>query len=49
MANQTSRGGKKQGRERQPGGKQHQGVRPHSTARAKERTQEVPRRKLVRG
>jgi protein required for attachment to host cells len=44
MANQTTRGGKKQGEEKQPGGKQHQGVRPGSSARKKERQQAAPRR-----
>jgi hypothetical protein len=38
MANQSARGGMKQGREKS-GEKQHQGVRPGSTARAKERHQ----------
>ena len=46
MANQTSRGGKKRGT-RKEGGKQHQGVRPGSTARARERGNKAPRNKIV--
>lgn len=46
MANQTSRGGKKQGT-RKEGGKQHQGVRPGSSGRARERGNKQPRMKIV--
>jgi hypothetical protein len=49
MADQKSRGGKKQDNNRSPTGKKHQGVRQGSTAREKERTQAAPRKKLVDG
>jgi protein required for attachment to host cells len=47
MADQKSRGGKKQGNETQAGGKRHQGVRKGSTARRKERHQQAPRQRVV--
>ena len=49
MADQSSRGGKKQSQERQPLGKKHQGVRPGSTATEKERGNKGPRKKVVPG
>ena len=49
MADQTSRGGKKQGQAKQPQGKKHQGVRPGSTAIEKERGNKGPRKKVVPG
>ena len=49
MADQKSRGGKKQDNLRSPTGKKHQGVRKGSTAREKERTQAEPRKKVVPG
>jgi hypothetical protein len=49
MANQTSRGGKKQSTKREPLGKKHQGVRPGSTGTAKERGNKAPRQKVVPG
>src|SRR5688572_10039117 len=47
MADQKSRGGKKQSDERQARGKRHQGVRKGSTARRKERGQGAPRHPVV--
>lgn len=47
MVDQASRGGKKQGAERQADGKRHQGVRKGSTARKKERTQKGPRQPAI--
>ena len=47
MANQTSRGGMKQGSRKEPGGKKHQGVRTGSSARKKDRTNPEPRQKIV--
>jgi hypothetical protein len=47
MADQANRGGKTAGSARQPGGKKHQGVRPGSTATAKERHNKAARRKVV--
>jgi hypothetical protein len=47
MANQSARGGQKQGREK-AGEKKHQGVRPGSTARAKERHQTEKRFKTTK-
>ncbi len=47
MADNSKRGGMKQGSEKDPGGKQHQGVRPGSSARRKDRHQKEPRKKIV--
>jgi hypothetical protein len=47
MANQSSRGGKKQNQSRQPGGTKHQGVRPGSTGIEKERGNQGPRHRIV--
>src|SRR5262245_44506378 len=47
MADQRSRGGKKQGPKREPQGKKHQGVRPGTTARAKERSNRQRRKPTV--
>ena len=47
MADQRSRGGKKQTARREPQGKKHQGVRPGTTAREKERENGQQRRPVV--
>jgi hypothetical protein len=47
MANNTSRGGKKQSIEKQKPGKKHQGVRAGSTATRKERHQTDKRKPVI--
>jgi hypothetical protein len=47
MANESKRGGMKQGQERDPSGKKHQGVRAGSSAREKDRGHKGPRKKVV--
>lgn len=47
MANQSKRGGMKQGTGKQGESKKKQGVRPGSTAAAKERGNQGPRQKIV--
>lgn len=47
MADQRSRGGMKQGQARQPDGERHQGVRPGSTGRKKERSNKEAREPVV--
>jgi hypothetical protein len=47
MANHTSGGGKKQGSGKPGEEKKHVGVRPGSTARKKDRTNQEARKKIV--
>jgi hypothetical protein len=47
VADQSKRGGMKQGREKEPGGKKKRGVRQGSTATAKERGNKGPRKGQV--
>ena len=47
MADQSSRGGKKETKTGAVGNKKHSGVRPGSTGTKKERGQQEPRKKVV--